>query len=41
MGSLVVALDTVKKHVSHILGKLQATSRTQAVARARQIALLD
>jgi LuxR family transcriptional regulator, maltose regulon positive regulatory protein len=39
--ALVVALDTVKKHVSHILGKLQATSRTQAVARARQIALLD
>jgi LuxR family maltose regulon positive regulatory protein len=39
--ALVVALDTVKKHVSHILDKLEATSRTQAVARARQMALLD
>jgi LuxR family maltose regulon positive regulatory protein len=37
---LVVALDTVKKHVSHIFGKLGATSRTQAVARARELALL-
>jgi len=37
---LVVTLDTVKKHVSHILDKLEATSRTQAVARARDLALL-
>jgi len=37
---LVVTLDTVKKHVSHILGKLGATSRTQAVAKARELALL-
>src|SRR5262249_46401222 len=37
---LVVSLDTVKKHVSHILGKLDATSRTQAVARARELAIL-
>ena len=37
---LVVSLDTVKKHVSHILGKLGAASRTEAVARARQLALL-
>ena len=27
---LVVALDTVKKHVTHILGKLGATNRTEA-----------
>ncbi len=37
---LVVALDTVKKHVSHIFGKLGASSRTQAVARAHELALL-
>jgi len=37
---LVVSLDTVKKHVSHILGKLGAASRTEAVARARQLALI-
>jgi LuxR family maltose regulon positive regulatory protein len=37
---LVVALDTVKKHVSHILGKLSATNRTEAVARARQLGLI-
>ena len=37
---LVVSLDTVKKHVSHILGKLGATSRTEAVARARQLTLV-
>lgn len=33
-GELVVTLDTVKKHVTHILAKLGATSRTDAVARA-------
>ena len=27
---LVVALDTVKKHVTHILGKLGAANRTEA-----------
>ena len=37
---LVVTLDTVKKHVSHILGKLNATSRTRAVARARELGLI-
>ena len=31
---LVVALDTVNKHVSHLLDKLGATNRTEAVARA-------
>jgi len=38
---LVVALDTVKKHVSHILGKLSAANRTEAVARARQLGLIS
>jgi LuxR family transcriptional regulator, maltose regulon positive regulatory protein len=37
---LVVALATVKKHIGHILGKLAAANRTQAVARARVLGLL-
>jgi LuxR family transcriptional regulator, maltose regulon positive regulatory protein len=37
---LVVSLATVKKHVGHILGKLAAANRTQAVARARVLGLL-
>jgi ATP/maltotriose-dependent transcriptional regulator MalT len=37
---LVVALDTVKKHVTHILGKLGAANRTEAVARAGQLGLM-
>ena len=37
---LVVTLDTVKKHVTHILGKLGAANRTEAVARARQLGLI-
>jgi LuxR family transcriptional regulator, maltose regulon positive regulatory protein len=37
---LVVTLDTVKKHVSHLLGKLGAANRTEAVARARQLSLI-
>src|SRR5215207_873169 len=37
---LVVTLDTVKKHVSHVLDKLGAANRTEAVARARQLGLL-
>jgi len=37
---LVVTLDTVKKHVSHLLGKLGAANRTEAVTRARQLSLI-
>ena len=37
---LVVTLDTVKKHLTHIFGKLGAASRTQAIARARELGLL-
>ena len=37
---LVVTLDTVKKHVSHLLGKLAAANRTEAVARARELGLI-
>jgi LuxR family transcriptional regulator, maltose regulon positive regulatory protein len=36
---LFVALDTVKKHISHILAKLGATNRTEATARARELGL--
>jgi LuxR family maltose regulon positive regulatory protein len=39
-GELVVTLDTVKKHVGHVLGKLGAANRTEAVARARELSLL-
>ena len=38
---LVVTLDTVKKHVSHIFDKLGATSRTEATARARDLGLIS
>jgi LuxR family maltose regulon positive regulatory protein len=37
---LVVALNTVKKHVSHVLDKLGAANRTEATARARELGLL-
>jgi LuxR family transcriptional regulator, maltose regulon positive regulatory protein len=38
---LVVSLDTVKKHVTHLLGKLGAANRTEAVTRARQLGLIS
>jgi predicted transcriptional regulator len=38
---LVVTLDTVKKHVTHILDKLGAANRTQAVTRARGLGLIS
>ncbi|HET7012538.1 MAG TPA: LuxR C-terminal-related transcriptional regulator [Streptosporangiaceae bacterium] len=37
---LVVTLDTVKKHVSHVMDKLGAANRTEAVARAREVGLI-
>ena len=37
---LVVTLNTVKKHVSHILSKLGAVNRTEAVVRARALDLI-
>jgi LuxR family maltose regulon positive regulatory protein len=39
-GELFVTLFTVKKHVSHLLGKLGAANRTEAVARARDLGLI-
>jgi LuxR family maltose regulon positive regulatory protein len=37
---LVVAVSTVKRHVSNIFSKLAVTSRTQAVARAQGLGIL-
>ncbi len=37
---LVVTLDTVKKHVSHVLDKLGAANRTEAVTRARELRVI-
>jgi ATP/maltotriose-dependent transcriptional regulator MalT len=37
---LVITVSAVKKHTGNIYGKLSVTSRTQAVARARQLGLL-
>jgi LuxR family maltose regulon positive regulatory protein len=36
----VITVDTVNKHVSHVLGKLGAANRTEAVTRARQLGLI-
>ena len=38
---LFISLNTVKKHVSHLLGKLGAANRTEAVARGRELGLID
>ena len=37
---LVITVDTVKRHVSHVFNKLSVANRTEAVARARQLELL-
>jgi LuxR family transcriptional regulator, maltose regulon positive regulatory protein len=37
---LVITLDKVKRHVTHVLDKLGAANRTQAVTRARELRLL-
>jgi LuxR family transcriptional regulator, maltose regulon positive regulatory protein len=37
---LHMALNTVKKHATHIFDKLGATNRTEATARAREFGLL-
>jgi LuxR family transcriptional regulator, maltose regulon positive regulatory protein len=39
--ALVIALDTVKRHMTHIFEKLGVNNRVQAVARARALGLLS
>jgi len=38
---LVIVIDTVKRHVSHIFSKLGVQKRVQAVRKARELGLLD
>jgi ATP-dependent transcriptional regulator len=38
---LVITLSAVKKHTGNIYAKLNVNSRTQAIARARQLGLID
>jgi LuxR family maltose regulon positive regulatory protein len=38
---LVIAIDTVKRHVSHIYSKLGVHNRVQAVQQARALGLFD
>jgi len=40
-GQLTLAVSTVKWYAHEIFGKLQVASRTQAIARARALDLLD
>lgn len=37
---LVISVGTVKSHINHILGKLGARNRTEAVAKARELELI-
>ena len=39
--ALFVTLGTVKKHLNNVFGKLQVSNRTEAVARGRELHLLD
>jgi LuxR family maltose regulon positive regulatory protein len=38
---LVITVDTVKRHVSHILAKLGVQNRVQAVRQAQKLGLLE
>jgi LuxR family maltose regulon positive regulatory protein len=41
MEKLIISMSTVKTHISHIFTKLDVTSRTQAIARARDLRLIE
>jgi LuxR family maltose regulon positive regulatory protein len=38
---LVIVIDTVKRHISHIFSKLGVKNRLQAARRARELSLID
>jgi LuxR family transcriptional regulator, maltose regulon positive regulatory protein len=38
---LVIAVDTVKRHTSHIFSKLGVHNRMQVILQARELGLLD
>jgi len=38
---LVLGVSTVKTHINHLFQKLDVASRTQAIARGRELGLLD
>jgi LuxR family maltose regulon positive regulatory protein len=38
---LVIAVDTVKRHISHIFSKLGVHNRIQAAKQAQKLSLLD
>jgi LuxR family maltose regulon positive regulatory protein len=38
---LVISVGTVKRHINHVYGKLAVQSRTQAIAKARALRLLE
>ncbi len=40
-GTLYLSLATVKRHLSNILAKVDVSSRTAAIARARELGLID
>jgi LuxR family maltose regulon positive regulatory protein len=38
---LFITVNTVKRHITHILGKLGVDNRTQAAMRARELGLVE
>ncbi|MCG6976196.1 MAG: LuxR C-terminal-related transcriptional regulator [Acidiferrobacterales bacterium] len=37
---MYISVNTVKKHINHIFGKLDVKNRTQAIAKTRQLNIL-